>query len=101
MTKLTYPVSPGHLPFLSLLYSSHALEFRKDLAAKRGAGAKAAVNATRATKRRITLANIVELYFVENNVLDHVRNRWTISKQLNIFLERCIIVAVEFWIFHT
>ena len=59
-TKLTYPVSPGHLPFLSLLYSSHMfLSFRDVLIAKRGAGAKAAVKATRATKRRMTLANIV------------------------------------------
>jgi hypothetical protein len=98
LTKLTYPVSPGHFPFLSLLYSSHSLAARKVLAAKRGAGAKAAVKATRATKRRMTLANIVEVYFVENNVHIHCRNRWTTSTQHIIFLTSFLIVAVEFWI---
>ena len=69
-TKLTYPVSPGHLPFLSLLYSSHELtSFRDVLEAKRGAGAKAAVKATRATKRRMTLANIVLVYDLGMNMV--------------------------------
>ena len=68
-TKLTYPVSPGHLPFLSLLYSSQEFVSERDvLDAKRGAGAKAAVKATRATKRRMILANIVLVYGLGMNV---------------------------------
>lgn len=72
-TKLTYPVSPGHLPFLSLLYSSHELtSFRDVLDAKRGAGAKAAVKATRATKRRMTLANMVLVYGLGMNMASSI-----------------------------
>ena len=69
-TKLTYPVSPGHLPFLSTLYSSQLglAAARADLAAKRGAGAKAAVKATRATKRRMTLANMLGFVLVNVNM---------------------------------
>lgn len=59
LTKLTYPVSPGHLPFLSLLYSSQVEEAREVLEAKRATGANAAANETRATKRRMTLANMM------------------------------------------
>ena len=63
LTKLTYPVSPGHLPFLSFLYSSHEfVSARADFLANRADGAKADVNATRATKRRTILANIIDYF---------------------------------------
>ena len=60
-TKLTYPVSPGHLPFLSTLYSSQLAFAREVFETKRAEGAKAEANATRATKRRAILANMVSI----------------------------------------
>ena len=84
-TKLTYPVSPGHLPFLSLLYSSHELtSFRDVLDAKRGAGAKAAVKATRATKRRMTLANMVLVYGLGMNMASSVFPQCSIIRYFGI-----------------